>query len=206
MVTNSIAAIGFVLAFAVPLERRFDTRLITIVSVLIGLAMSGACYIWPSWITYNLLAIAIGSLIGNVYTVTKMRYLVCGLIGIALYDAIAVFGTRMMQDMAFGLGSFKPGMVVLIPRDLFTLSPPDYANTIGILGLGDIVFSCCAVLLAARYRLHWWAIGGYAIGLMLAQFGIFMFARAMPAMIYLSPVLLCSIYLGAWYRGTQLRW
>jgi hypothetical protein len=99
MVTNSIAAIGFVLAFAVPLERRFDTRLITIVSVLIGLAMSGACYIWPSWITYNLLAIAIGSLIGNVYTVTKMRYLVCGLIGIALYDA----GVRDTHDARYGV-------------------------------------------------------------------------------------------------------
>jgi hypothetical protein len=204
---NFVGATLCVYLYATPLSHRVDTRVVLVGSIAAGSAIAGACYMWPSWLTYDLMAVVLGCLIAGSASITHMRYLVIGLLAIALYDAVGTLGTPMMTSLASGSGSgFLPGMVILVPVDPFSLPKPDATNVVGLLGLGDIVFSCFAVLTAAQYRLQWLVIAGYVLGLVVTDIALHIFHRGMPAMIFLAPSLLLSLYFGARYRNKKILW
>ena len=187
----------------IPLWRVFPKHplLVLPLELAVALLIGAGWYLFPSWVTYDLFAVVAAYVVLPQLKVSKMRIVIVVLVGIMLYDIWGVFGTGLIPKVATGFG-FIPPAVILVPQNPFEWG----SKFVHLIGLGDVVVGGFVVVSVARYKLHWHAIGGYAIGLFLAFLLAETLDTAIPATITIAPVTLIAVTIGAIIKRTKIEW
>ena len=130
------------------------------------------------------------------------------LAGLFFYDIFWVFGTDVMVTVAT---SFDAPIKILFPRDIFAEK-----FTFALLGLGDIVIPGIFVALCLRFDHHLAgkpqhthfpmpyfrnAMIAYILGLATTIGVMHTFKAAQPALLYLSPACILSVFITALIQG-----
>lgn len=156
--------------------------------ILIDLLVAGlVCCVWlsyPNWMTANLFGIVVGMRLLVIYRNVSLQLCLALSIGIITYDALHVFGTRIMQEVASNTGASALGLLT-IPSSLSVSAVP-----LMQIGLGDLVFPGFIVMVAYRIGKVWSAAGaiiGYVVGMGLTLWVNIHFNFPQPATIYLIP-------------------
>lgn len=159
-----------------------------------------ACLAWiffPGWITADIFGVIAAVMILVLYRNLSAPLCLAVSIGIIVYDAFHVFGTRIMQEVAFGSGATALGLLT-IPESLSSTAAP-----LVEIGVGDLVTPGLIVMLAYRIgkvRSAAGAIIGYVVGIALTMWVNIHFDFPQPATIYLIP----GVWVGYWI-ATNLR-
>ncbi|RPB01804.1 hypothetical protein L873DRAFT_1827090 [Choiromyces venosus 120613-1] len=127
------------------------------------------------------------------------------------YDIFFVFYTPMMVTVATTL---DVPIKLLFPRPG---TSPSGAQALAMLGLGDVVIPGLVIAMALRYDLwmcyekkhgaefskfyFYMSLGGYIVGMLTTLVVMHVFKRAQPALLYLVPGVLGSVWLGALMKG-----
>jgi minor histocompatibility antigen H13 len=142
------------------------------------------------------------------------------LIGLFFYDVFWVFGTDVMETVAKSIdGPIK----LLFPKALVIESSKD----LSLLGLGDIIIPGIFIALCLRYDFlrnfkagtkarsieqldkifkeipkpyFWSCVGGYVVGILTTVAVMLIFNRGQPALLYLVPGCIGSVFLCAFVR------
>lgn len=188
-----------------PLDDR-SPRLAAVARYGIAGAFVVPAYFFTSWLATDIAAVAMA--VGILVAMRSMglKFCLVLLVGIMVYDAIAVFGTKMMLDVAGQVT--KPGRELPI---LFTL-PASFgldAPRAAILGLGDVVLPGIIVMIGFRESRYFGyrslAIGplvGYCLGLLATGAVLLITKAGQPATIYLVPGAVAGLLIPAWVTGT----
>lgn len=199
-----LAAIGTITFIALQSQVR---------SAIIASAVSIPVYmswiIWPNWFTSDLILVimAVALLVG--FTQRSLNFKLFTVINIALflYDIVHVFFTGIMEvAITEGFSASR-----MLPMALYM--PVRFGGdgvAIGFqgLGMGDIVVPGLLIVVAGivayKHRckkLLWFALGGYAAGLILTWVVIGVSHSAQPALLYILPCVLMAILWGAHRTG-----
>jgi presenilin-like A22 family membrane protease len=189
----------------IPLPFRPHSGLAYATRFALAMAIVLPAFVFRSWLTIDIaaMAMAVGVLVQ--FRSVGLKFCVAVLCGIMLYDVVAVFGTKMMLDVAGQVT--KPGHELPI---LFIL-PSSFglgATKAAILGLGDVVLPGVIVMVgfreAKRLGARSLAIGpvvGYVLG-MIATVAVLLLTKAgQPATIYLVPGVIGGLLIPAWAKG-----
>ena len=161
-------------------------------------ALTNAWIMFPNWLTIDAAALAMGVMLLVQFRSISFRGTILLSFAVMLYDAIAVFGTRIMQKAAGGFMELP--ILLKVPSSLALSAQP-----IIHIGLGDIVLPGVIVMMAMRESrnnskssLFTAAMVGYVVGFIITILVMAIFQFPQPATIYLMPcTLLCFIY-SAW--------
>jgi hypothetical protein len=169
---------------------------------ILGLMLAGVIglgwVIRPTWLTYSLVGLVAAYLFLAKAPHVRFTFLVVGLLVILGYDVWGVFTSGIIIQVATQMG-FTPPAVMMAP-------PLADGSIVHLMGMGDVILSGVAIKTAARYRLHWWAIVGYSIGLALLILVISLRSIPLPAMLLLSPCILVAILTGSTVMRRKLEW
>ncbi|KAG0130783.1 signal peptide peptidase-domain-containing protein [Tuber indicum] len=125
------------------------------------------------------------------------------------YDIFFVFFTPMMVTVATTL---DVPIKLLFPRPS---TSPGGPQALAMLGLGDVVIPGLVIAMALRYDLwrfyekkpefskfyFYMSLGGYFVGILTTLIVMHVFKHAQPALLYLVPGVLGSVWLGALIKG-----
>jgi len=175
------------------------------IRVVIATLLSYAWYVHPNWVTINSVALCMGLFVLMQLKDITLKQVLTFSIAIMTYDAVAVFGTKMMQEVAASVSAKETlaPIVVFIPRSFAIES-----DRVFIMGLGDIVIPGAIIMMAinkarqyAAPLLSVGAITGYVAGALVSFAMLFGFQHPQPATIYLIPGALAGFLVPAWYYG-----
>lgn len=191
---------------------------------IVCLVLSATCAIFYAvtrhWVTNNIMAtiftlFALENMFLESFQVGSIM-----LIGLFFYDVFWVFGTDVMETVAKSIdGPIK----LLFPKVLDVQSNDDMS----LLGLGDIIIPGIFVALCLRYDFlrnfkagkkaksiaeldtifkniskpyFWSCIAGYVVGILTTVVVMLVFKRGQPALLYLVPGCIGSVFLCAFVR------
>jgi len=206
----------------------FDTRFVwgTIGGILVGylfyqhnpiLNLSYE-FLQTNWLVGDIIGIAAVHFSSLQMSVSRFKYAFILLTLFFLYDMYLVFGTTVMLDVATGLDIPLKLQLPLYVADSESLN--EYKMM--MLGLGDIILPSMLIALCLRFDLYrhhekqpqsfhylqpisrpYFITGlvAYGLGLILTITALFVFNYGQPALFYIVPLLLLSVYGCAWIRG-----
>lgn len=165
-------------------------------------------YSWiyfPNYLTINLTAFLMALWLLIQLRNISLIHLIPFLIGILIYDAVAVFKTEMMQAVAkFAVDRSLP-MLFIVPTS-FSLASPKFFG----LGLGDVIFPGLIIMIGIRKARYYknkllgiLPVIGYIVGLLITLVALFLTKFPQPATIYLFPATLGGLFLAAWITGLK---
>ena len=160
---------------------------------------------YPNYLTINLTAFLMTLWFLIQFRNIRLIQLIPFLIGILIYDAVAVFKTEMMQAVAkFAVDRSLP-MLFIVPAS-FSLSSQRFFG----LGMGDVIFPGLIIMIGIRKAKHYknkllgiLPMIGYIIGLLATLAVLFLTRFPQPATIYLFPFTLAGLFLAAWITGVK---
>ncbi len=157
----------------------------------------------PSWLTIDVCAVVVAYSALSYTTSLKITRLAIGLLGILLFDVWGVFHSKMIVEVAISALTDHPlPILIMVPKIPLAWS----MEFMGVLGLGDIIFTGLACITAAKYKLEWWTLAAFPIGLGICQVLAFVVGGGFPAMLVLSPLLLLFLLVGARFKKVKLEW
>jgi hypothetical protein len=175
-----------------------------IVSFAAAAMISSGWWLFPSWFTNDMAAIGIILVILAGIPALPLRPLLIGLCALTVYDIVMVRSGVMTGAAAPWIKGegLMPPIAIVTPDTIFGI------RTRGLLGLGDLFFSGLIIRTAAKYGLQYWALGGYCVGLILSGLASAIMKTAMPALVFLVPVLFLAFFIGriVQQQKPQLQW
>lgn len=168
-----------------------------ILQVWIALIAGSLWLILGSWLTYDLTAMLLLFNFTRSVGVVKLRdiLILCGML--VLFDVWGVWFSQLTVVLATGGSGGHPlPMLVMVPGSPWPWS----TNYLAELGLGDIFVGAIMVMAFTRYRLEWWAVGGWCLGLALALLLPFSWV---PALLTLVPSIFALAGVGWLVRCIQ---
>ncbi|OGL97354.1 hypothetical protein A2318_02720 [Candidatus Uhrbacteria bacterium RIFOXYB2_FULL_45_11] len=197
--TQSLAFSIMMLGRFFPNHHRVVFAISLCVSVLFG-------YIWhtfDNWIVADLTALCVSLIV--LYSVARpvpILHLVSASGAIILYDLWGVWGTSSVGGGAIVniaqtmMETRLPPMAFLCP----TLPPMINNDFHSLLGLGDVVIPAYVTITAAVYRLHWFVLGAYALGILGSGIILQHVSIGVPAMVPILPLMLVTLFLAGKYK------
>lgn len=206
----------------------FDTRFVwgTIGGILVGylfykhnpvLNLSYE-FLQTNWLVADIIGVAAVHFSSLQMSVSRFKYAFILLTLFFLYDMYLVFGTTVMLDVATGLDIPLKLQLPLYVAESESLN--EYKMM--MLGLGDMILPSMLIALCLRFDLYrhhekqpqsfhylqpisrpYFITGlvAYGLGLILTITALFVFNYGQPALFYIVPLLLLSVYVCAWIRG-----
>lgn len=209
-ILNVFAVLNFISAWSFLREIDFDTkfqRITTNRKLIYGYKIFICSFIglgwffFPSWVTYNAIALAVSYSFIKRMTVLKFRYLLPSLTAIFLYDIWGVYGSKIIPEIALEQTFLLP-VLLLVPQIPLTLN----MNFVGALGVGDIILPAFAIVTAESMGIKKWAMGAFALGLLCAFLIAKISQQPIPAMLMLSPFMLLGILCGSVKNKIPVAW
>lgn len=175
-------------------------------------------FLQTNWLVGDIIGIAAVHFSSLQMSVSRFKYAFILLTLFFLYDMYLVFGTTVMLDVATGLDIPLKLQLPLYVADSESLN--EYKMM--MLGLGDIILPSMLIALCLRFDLYrhhekqpqsfhylqpisrpYFITGlvAYGLGLILTITALFVFNYGQPALFYIVPLLLLSVYGCAWIRG-----
>jgi len=184
-----------------PIEIEIDNA--DILSGIFGTAI-GIWYVMTKhWISNNILGLAFSIQGISMLSLSSFKIGSILLGGLFIYDIFWVFGTDVMVTVA---KSFDAPIKLLFPKQLFAAE-----LQFSMLGLGDIVIPGLFIALMLRFDVarssgksktyFWTCYVAYFIGLVTTIVIMHSFKSAQPALLYLVPACLGSVFLLSLVRG-----
>ena len=131
----------------------------------------------------------------------RIRYLFALLLPIIVYDVWGVFTTKMIVDVAQGISFPIPGLIYVPQSPLDPLSP-----VVGGLGIGDVFYMGLVMSVAKNHKLYKWALLGFVVALLITLSVCIAAQQALPATLFLNPLMLVSLLIGSLRTKRQLAW
>lgn len=175
-------------------------------------------FLQTNWLVGDIIGIAAVHFSSLQMSVSRFKYAFILLTLFFLYDMYLVFGTTVMLDVATGLDIPLKLQLPLYVAESESLN--EYKMM--MLGLGDIILPSMLIALCLRFDLYrhhekqpqsfhylqpisrpYFITGlvAYGLGLVLTITALFVFNYGQPALFYIVPLLLLSVYGCAWIRG-----
>jgi hypothetical protein len=171
--------------------------------IVLGALIGPLWLVWPSWFTYDLVGILVAAIATAVMRPGLMPIAYAVMAGVVCYDVVNVFGTGLMQKVALGMEhhTILPALFIA-PRDSLWFTSDLFKNSSGILGLGDIVFPGWLVIEAYRRGFLLGVLAGYMIGLFMAFAVAWSYHKAMPATLFIIPMVWLTFFFGDYRKKT----
>eukprot|EP01053_Blabericola_migrator_P005597 Blabericola_migrator_1__5596@NODE_2849_length_2288_cov_294_107159_g1786_i0_p1_GENE_NODE_2849_length_2288_cov_294_107159_g1786_i0NODE_2849_length_2288_cov_294_107159_g1786_i0_p1_ORF_typecomplete_len424_score86_03Peptidase_A22B/PF04258_13/4_6e03Peptidase_A22B/PF04258_13/4_4e78SPP/PF06550_11/2_1e03SPP/PF06550_11/3e03SPP/PF06550_11/3_9e07PriA_3primeBD/PF17764_1/20PriA_3primeBD/PF17764_1/41_NODE_2849_length_2288_cov_294_107159_g1786_i06651936 len=187
----------------------------TVAGHIIACIISLGWLLTKAWALHNLMAIAFCTQAINMISVGTFKIASILLVGLFFYDVFWVFGTEVMVKVATG---FDAPVKLLFP---ISQSPVKYS----LLGLGDIVIPGIFIAMTLRFDYWIWrkthdapkdievmqrvfpkfyfhsSLVAYALSITFTGCVLLFFKKAQPALLYLVPAMLVSVYVPAFFKG-----
>ncbi len=181
-----------------------NSRLRSVTSIVAGIFFCWYCYHHPNLLTKNLASlVVILVLLISLRNVKLRAFLALGF-GILVFDAISVFWTHQMIQIANQTADDPVGMI------LYTTEIGKTWHLIST-GIGDVIFPGILMMIAYRQSkslggISLWVgtVVGYIAGMMVTTFVMFVYSHPQPATIYLIPGAYVGYYVVVKFR--KLPW
>ena len=164
-----------------------------IIACVVGSMFSYLWYTHDNWVMNDavVFSVCLFAMITLVQPVPfKRLVLMCGVI--VLYDLWGVWGQGFIVDSVKEMMKTRlPPMAFTVPRLPMTMESKPLSFT----GLGDVVLPAFVTLTAAKYGLHRWMIGSYAIGFVVVVIIMFVVPSGVPAMVPILPLMVGTLYI-----------
>lgn len=212
-IRTAVAAAVLALAIGTASDHKLVWYLHSLV-VLVAVSVVAAWFVYPVWLTTNLL---IGLIIAGLLVVVQPRlsFRHIAVVGVAmalLYDIIQVFGTgAMVETAAVAVKNDLPMLLALPQLDASSWSAFLTAPPVFFLGGGDIFLPALLVVVAGRVAqrtsrpwVYRSGVIGFTVGLLVALLAATVLEVGQPATIYTIPAVVIAVLIAA-YRGGVLR-
>jgi len=198
----TIPAIPLLFKEPVPLELTVPEVLLCAPSLALGIWYA----VTKNWLANNALGLSFSILGVETVSLGSTQTAAILLVGLFVYDIFWVFCTPVMVNVA---KNFEAPIKLLFPRQSFKSVAVGTKPNFAMLGLGDIVIPGLFVALMLRYDVQhnfktsyfqsvFW---GYVVGLGSTIFVMNYFKAAQPALLYIVPAILLSVFIHAALRG-----
>jgi minor histocompatibility antigen H13 len=184
-----------------PIEVEVDK--VDVLSLIFGTVVGIWYVLTKHWVSNNILGLAFSIQGISMLSLSSFKVGAILLGGLFFYDIFWVFGTDVMVTVA---KSFDAPIKLLFPKQIFASE-----LQFSMLGLGDIVIPGLFIALMLRFdakrssqksKVYFWTCYvAYFIGLVTTIVIMHTFQSAQPALLYLVPACLGSVFLLAVIRG-----
>ncbi|TGC08916.1 presenilin family intramembrane aspartyl protease PSH [Methanolobus halotolerans] len=139
------------------------------VSVTIALILTGLLYKFPEWYVINTIGLIIGAGASAIFGISLSIIPVVVLLALlAIYDAIAVYKTKHMIDLAEGVMDLRLPILFVMPKHLkYSFIRDSFKKEEGeereafFMGLGDAIMPTILVVSANIFLTDTYRIGGF---------------------------------------------
>lgn len=145
-----------------------------LVSMLMSLGLTVLLYKFPEWYVIDFIGLMIGAGASAIFGISlAVLPAILLLVALAVYDAISVYKTKHMLDLAEGVMDLKLPILFVIPKHLKysfreeTFNKEDEEREAFFMGLGDAVMPTILVVSANTFIAHTGFISYPAIGAMI---------------------------------------